>query len=132
MKKFSDIDSVNLILIKFNKEIEKIDVAVSNTELRQCLMDNDEYLSKYIVNVRNLIPDKFSQKELKLIVTLNIDKNNNPYIVTNLKYPFRLGKYLAEYCSVTLNELNDYFSSILKVSISRMDAKNLQTVNTKL
>lgn len=132
MKKFSDIDSVNLILIKFNKEIEKIDVAVSNTELRQCLMDNDEYLSKYIVNVRNLIPDKFSQKELKLIVTLNIDKNNNPYIVTNLKYPFRLGKYLAEYCSVTLNELNDYFSSVLKVSISRMDAKNLQTVNTKL
>lgn len=132
MKKFSDIDSVNLILIKFNKEIEKIDVAVSNTELRQCLMDNDEYLSNYIVNVRNLIPDKFSQKELKLIVTLNIDKNNNPYIVTNLKYPFRLGKYLAEYCSVTLNELNDYFSSILKVSISRMDAKNLQTVNTKL
>lgn len=132
MKKFSDIDSVNLILIKFNKETEKIDVAVSNTELRQCLMDNDEYLSKYIVNVRNLIPDKFSQKELKLIVTLNIDKNNNPYIVTNLKYPFRLGKYLAEYCSVTLNELNDYFSSILKVSISRMDAKNLQTVNTKL
>ena len=132
MKKFSDIDSVNLILIKFNKEIEKIDVAVSNTELRQCLMDNDEYLSKYIVNVRNLIPDKFSQKELKLVVTLNIDKNNNPYIVTNLKYPFRLGKYLAEYCSVTLNELNDYFSSILKVSISRMDAKNLQTVNTKL
>ena len=132
MKKFSDIDSVNLILIKFNKEIEKIDVAVSNTELRQCLMDNDEYLSKYIVNVRNLIPDKFSQKELKLIVTLNIDKNNNPYIVTNLKYPFRLGKYLAEYCSVTLNELNDYFSSVLKVSISRMDAKYLQTVNTKL
>ena len=51
MKKFSDIDSVNLILIKFNKEIEKIDVAVSNTELRQCLMDNDEYLSIAVVNI---------------------------------------------------------------------------------
>lgn len=132
MKKFSDIDSVMLVLIKFSKSTEKIDVAVSNSEIRQCLMENDEYLSNFIGNIKELIPEKFLNKELKLSVKLNINKRNEPYIVTNLKYPFRLGKYLGQYCNITLNELNEYFSSVIKVSLSRMDAKNLKTVNSQL
>lgn len=124
----SKLKEINLIVLQFNKNSDKIDVAVSDEEVRVALVNNESTLSAFISSIKDLIPDKYYNVMIKLIVKMKV-KKEEPVVYTKIKYPIRLSRYLADFCLTSIEMMNRYFTSVIQVSWSRIGAKQMNILD---
>lgn len=117
-----------LVIIKFTKDTKEIDVFTANDTVKEIIMKNEVKLAQYIDAIKQLIPDKLSNKWVKIMVYLFLDREENAGVYTKIKYNLLLGKYLSSACSMLIDKLNDYFLSVVKVTMQQLDAKKLEIV----
>lgn len=125
----SKMKDSKMIVISFTKESKEVDVMTGNDEIKDVLMKNDKKLEVYIEEIRKQIPDKLSKKKIEVNVFLYLDKHDYPGVYTRIRYGFQLGKYLSNISSMLVDQMNQYFLSIIKVAIHNVDAKKLETVD---
>ena len=119
------------ILIKFKiyKNITQVDVETVTDLLQPYLQSNEVKLQPLFDQLRQSIPDKYSNRCIDIIFSIYGLGTNSTYCSTDIRYPGKLRKYVQDTSNIIVNKLNGLLCSIFTVAVNSFDATQTQKID---
>ena len=120
-----------IILIEFSKNRKEVDVICGNDDINSSLSNNDKKLYEFIQANKELIPNKFKNKKISIIVYIT-NYDTDPKIITKFGYSIFLIRYISNYIIMNTDNMNSYFRNIIKVALQNIEAKQVVDLHDRL
>ena len=99
------------IYIPFTKYTNNVNIVCSSEKVIDTLKSENVALADNVSFLKKIIPEKYSNKEISIRVYLD---SKGSSVLTKIKYPIVLSKYIKNHAAIIAEKLNSVFAEVLR------------------